>query len=93
LYSIVPDTEAAPWTAGPTHAPLYLNTSLDPKMALPAFVWVEIEAAAAEVDGRLEVLGVVEASGRLLRPPNDGSDAFEAGVGEASKRSRRSLST
>ena len=30
-------------------------------MALPGFVWVEIEAPAVEVDGRLEVLGVAEA--------------------------------
>jgi hypothetical protein len=34
--------------------------------ALPGFVWVEVEAAAVEVDGRLEVLGVAEATGRVL---------------------------
>jgi NAD(P)-dependent dehydrogenase (short-subunit alcohol dehydrogenase family) len=32
-------------------------------MALPAFVWVEVETPAVEVHGRLEVLGVAEAPG------------------------------
>jgi hypothetical protein len=29
-------------------------------------VWVEVEIAAVEVDGGLEVFGVAEAAGRLL---------------------------
>jgi hypothetical protein len=52
-------------------------------MALPAFVWVEIEASTVEVHGRLEVLGVAEAAGCLLDPLDHRVDAFEAGVGQA----------
>src|SRR4029434_2044892 len=51
--------------------------------ALPGFVWVEVEATAVEVDGRLEVLGVAEPAGRLLDPLDDGVEALEAGVGQA----------
>ena len=42
--------------------------------ALPGFVWVEVKAAAAKVDGRLEVLGVTEPAGRFLDPLDDGVD-------------------
>jgi len=51
-------------------------------MALPAFVWVKIQAAAVEVDRRLEVFGVAETAGGLLDPLDDGVDTLEPGVGE-----------
>src|SRR6266567_484685 len=51
-------------------------------LALPAFVWVKIQAAAVEVDRRLEVLGVAEAARGLLDPLDDGVDTLEPGVGE-----------
>jgi hypothetical protein len=42
---------------------------------LPAFVWVEVEAATAQVDGAREVLGVAEAASGLAPPLHDGVDA------------------
>ena len=41
-------------------------------------MWVEIETATVEVDGRLEVLGIAEPAGRLLDPLDDGVDTLEA---------------
>ena len=35
-------------------------------LALPGLAWVQIESAAVEVDGDLEVLGVAEAAGHAL---------------------------
>src|SRR5215831_1777217 len=52
-------------------------------MALPAFVWVEIESSTVKVDGGLEVLGVAEAAGRLLYALDHGVDRLEARIGEA----------
>lgn len=50
--------------------------------ALPALVWVEIEATTVEVDGLLEVLGVAEAAGGLLDPLDDHVGTLDPGVGE-----------
>src|SRR5437867_4136122 len=46
--------------------------------ALPAFVWVEVEPTAAEVDGDLEVLRVAEPTGGLLDALDDGVHGFQA---------------
>src|SRR5215467_4903885 len=51
-------------------------------LALPAFVWVEVETSTVEIDGRLEMLGIAEAAGGLLDPLDDGVDALEPGIGE-----------
>ncbi len=59
--------------------------------ALPAFVWVEIQAPTVEVDGRLEVLGVAEAAGGLLHPLDDGVDAREPRVGEVMPQIREQV--
>src|SRR5262245_42359418 len=53
------------------------------KQALPAFVWVEIESSAMEVDRDLEVLRVAEAACGLLHPLDDGVDRLEARVRDA----------
>src|SRR5215475_7565169 len=52
-------------------------------MALPAFVWVEIESSTVRVDGGLEVLRVAEAAGRLLDPLDHRVDRLETRIGEA----------
>ena len=51
------------------------------KGALPAFVWVEIQASTVEVDRRLEVLDIAKAPSGLLHPLDSGVHGFEAGVG------------
>ncbi len=66
--------------------PRFLHHSHRPRvliMALPAFVWVEIESSAMKVDGDLEVLRVAEAAGGLLHPLDHGVDCFEARIGKA----------
>src|SRR5262249_9506499 len=52
-------------------------------LALPAFVWVEIESSTVKVDGGLEVLRVAEAAGRLLDPLDHRVDRLETRIGEA----------
>ena len=58
-------------------------------MALPALVWVKIQAPAVELDRRLEVLGIAKAAGRLLDPLDDGVDALEPGIGQAMAQVRQ----
>ena len=57
-------------------------------MALPGFVWVEVETSTVEEDGRLEMLGVAEAARRLLHPLDDGVDGLQPGVGHATRAGR-----
>jgi len=52
------------------------------KMALPAFVWVEIQASTVKVDRRLDVLDIAEPPRRLLHPLDRGVHGLQAGVGE-----------
>src|SRR5438046_7475345 len=53
-----------------------------PEMVLPASVWVEVEAAAVEVDRRLEVLPVAEAAGGVPDPLDLRVQAFGRRVGD-----------
>src|SRR5206468_11749583 len=61
---------------GPTERSGSARTGLSPVrshalpslLVLPASVWVEVEAAAVEVDRRLEVLPVAEAAGGVTDP-------------------------
>ena len=60
-----------------------------PYLALPGFVWVEIEASPVEVDGRLEVFGVAKAAGRLLDALDYGVESLEARIGQAMAQASR----
>src|SRR5947199_379011 len=51
-------------------------------LVLPASVWVEVEAAAVEVDRRLEVLPVAEAAGGVPDPLDLRVQAFGRRVGD-----------
>src|SRR5262245_22032923 len=51
--------------------------------ALPAFVWVEIEAATVEEDGGLEMRRIAKPARRLLHPLDNSVDGLEPGVGQA----------
>src|SRR2546422_2946653 len=53
-----------------------------PQTVLPASVWVEVEAAAVEVDRRLEVLPVAEAAGGVPDPLDLRVQAFGRRVGD-----------
>src|SRR5712664_4270470 len=69
----------------PRCAPLkYTSISLSTgqKMVLPTSVWVEVEAAAVEVDRRLEVLPVAEAAGGVPDPLDLRVQAFGRRVGD-----------
>ena len=50
---------------------------------LPASVWVEVQATAVEVDGRLEVLSVPVTAGRVADPLDFRVEAFGGRVGDA----------
>ena len=52
-------------------------------LALPDFVWVEIQSSAVEVDRGLEVLGIPESPGRFLQPLDRGVHGLQGGVGDA----------
>src|SRR5205814_5042829 len=52
------------------------------EMVLPASVWVEVEAAAVEVDRRLEVLPVAEAAGGVPDPLDRRVQPFGRRVGD-----------
>ena len=53
------------------------------KKVLPALAWVNIEAAAEEVGGGLEVFGVAVTAGPALDGHELAVDAFGDGVGDA----------
>src|SRR5439155_13254513 len=52
------------------------------KKVLPASVWVQVEAAAMEVDRGLEVLAVAEAAGSVPDPLDLRVQALGGGVGD-----------
>src|SRR5436309_3636626 len=64
----------ATWCPGPTRTWRH--------SVLPASVWVEVEAAAVEVDRRLEVLPVAEAAGGVPDPLDLRVQAFGRRVGD-----------
>ena len=50
-------------------------------LALPGLAWVQIESAAVEVEGRLEILDIAEAAGYALNLLNLAVESFAHRVG------------
>src|SRR6266446_6754504 len=61
---------------------IFMKPCVSPFSVLPASVWVEVQAAAVEVDGGLEVLPVPVAAGRVPDPLDLGIQALGGRVGD-----------